>query len=643
MFTLIVVLQFVPEDGIIDRSVHHKYKDDSSVRVESDQIKTFASEEEFKAYLSKAMDMADFNPGFGFSSGDALSDASVSAPVMPSAPGGSPGYGSTPPSPTPERYSETNIQVEGVDEPDIVKTDGVNIYVSSERFDHGGGTKIVGAFPVESLSLINGLDESGRLFLKEDILVIIGADKVLGYDVADPKDPELKWEMDINERTGVDNARLYGDKIYFVISNRVIREAPCVFEPLLINESPLVVSCLDIHYPETVVPADTIYTLLKVDLLSGEKDETLSFVGSAKNSIVYMSPENFYLSYFKPLDFADFLLTFFVEEFDDLFPDDIILRLENLSGYDIGSEAKMVELMTIFEDFFEALTRDEELELEERFEERLLERLPVFYGKRKFELDHTGIIKVGIDNLKIEALGIIPGRLLNQFAMDEYQGNLRVATTIGEEAFWMFGPEAESSNEVHVLDGNLRQKGVVGELGLGERIYSVRFIEDKGYVVTFREIDPFYIIDLSDPNDPKMKGELKIPGYSSYLHPIDERYMLGIGREGRSVKASLFDISDPYDPKETDKYILPGDSWSEALGNHHAFLLDPLHEVFFLPTRNRAHIFSYEGGKLELIKTIGEAQIRRALYIDDHLYVIRADKILVFDQNTWEKIKELGI
>ena len=127
--------------------------------------------------------------------------------------------------------------------------------------------------------------------------------------------------------------------------------------------------------------------------------------------------------------------------------------------------------------------------------------------------------------------------------MDEYNGYLRLATTVGNRfGFSWFWAGSESANDIYVLDGNLSVVGSVQGLGLSEQIYSARFVGDKGYLVTYQQTDPFYILDLSDPLNPQIKGELKIPGYSSYLHPISGDRMLGMGEENWSVKISLFDV-----------------------------------------------------------------------------------------------------
>ena len=198
----------------------------------------------------------------------------------------------------------------------------------------------------------------------------------------------------------------------------------------------------------------------------------------------------------------------------------------------------------------------------------------------------------------------------------------------------------ESANDVYILDENLEITGSVKDLGLTERIYSARFIADKGYLVTFRQVDPFYVLDLSDPKNPELKGELKIPGYSSYLHPITKDKILGIGKEGSQVKISLFDVESPENPSELAKYTL-NEYWSDILNTHHAFLLDKKHEIFFLPGSKGGYIFSYEGNQLKLTRAVSDIRARRAIYINDYLYIIGDDKIAVLNEIDWEKVNEL--
>jgi len=198
----------------------------------------------------------------------------------------------------------------------------------------------------------------------------------------------------------------------------------------------------------------------------------------------------------------------------------------------------------------------------------------------------------------------------------------------------------QSVNDVYVLDKDLKIAGQVQDLGLTERIYSVRFVEDKGYLVTFRQTDPFYVLDLSDPQKPELKGELKIPGYSSYLHPITKDKILGIGKEGSNVKISLFDVKKPESPSEVAKYNLD-EYWSDILNTHHAFLLDSKHQIFFLPGSRGGYVFSYKDDKLEMVKAVSGISAKRAIYINDYLYIIGENKISVLNEINWEKVKEL--
>ncbi|MCA1783581.1 MAG: beta-propeller domain-containing protein, partial [Intrasporangiaceae bacterium] len=186
------------------------------------------------------------------------------------------------------------------------------------------------------------------------------------------------------------------------------------------------------------------------------------------------------------------------------------------------------------------------------------------------------------------ASGKVPGRLLSQWAMSEHDGVLRVASTSGDP--WGGGADVSESYVTTLeQDGNeLVQLGQVDGLGLTERIYAVRFIDDVGYVVTFRETDPLYTIDLADPRDPRMTGELKILGYSAYLHPIGDDRLLGIGQDAddrgrvKGTQLSLFDVSDPNDPIEIDKVVLT-DASSDAEHDHRAFMHHPASGLTVVP------------------------------------------------------------
>ena len=172
------------------------------------------------------------------------------------------------------------------------------------------------------------------------------------------------------------------------------------------------------------------------------------------------------------------------------------------------------------------------------------------------------------------ASGAVPGMPLNQWALSEHGGHLRIATT-------EFRPDGSSESAVRVLalgDGVLRETGSVGGLGKGERIFAVRYDGATAYVVTFRQTDPLYTLDLSDPARPRMLGELKIPGFSRYLHPIGDGLLLGIGQDAdeegrqRGLQVSVFDVRDLSEPRRVSQVSFGGTSHSAAEHDHHALL-----------------------------------------------------------------------
>lgn len=271
----------------------------------------------------------------------------------------------------------------------------------------------------------------------------------------------------------------------------------------------------------------------------------------------------------------------------------------------------------------------------------------------------TNISKFTVDDLKIGFAGggFVEGSILNQFSMDEYEGNLRIATTNWQK---------ESLNAVYILDKNLNEVGSVKNMAPGESIYSVRFMGDKGYVVTFRQIDPLFVIDLSSPTAPKVVGELKIPGFSNYLHPISEDILLGIGQSidektGRQegIKLSIFDVSDSGKPREVNNLILGSSgSYAEVLNNHKALMLNLEDDMIGFTAQlssitgdyakgyfNGALIIEVkETGEMKVLNQISNegiygSYVDRIIYIGDVLYYVQDDTIRAFNINTFQEIK----
>ncbi len=188
------------------------------------------------------------------------------------------------------------------------------------------------------------------------------------------------------------------------------------------------------------------------------------------------------------------------------------------------------------------------------------------------------------------ALGQTNGHTLNQFSLDIYDDYLRIATTQWSRWSWNsegWFQEAESESFVSILDlhssdNNLNRIGYLDGLGLGERLFAVRFMGDRGYLVTFEQIDPFYTLDLSNPSNPLVGGELEIPGFSRYLHPMDQDHILAIGQDN-GLQVAVFDVGNMNNPSQLHKYVFTGNTYSAAEWDHHAFRYISSEEVLVIP------------------------------------------------------------
>ncbi len=261
-----------------------------------------------------------------------------------------------------------------------------------------------------------------------------------------------------------------------------------------------------------------------------------------------------------------------------------------------------------------------------------------------FDSSVTTIRKISYQNGQLEAKkqGSFKGYLNDSFSIDEYDGYLRVVTTFGD------------TNAVYVLDENLKVTGSIEDLAEDERIYSARFFGDTGYFVTFRETDPLFSVDLSDPENPKILGELKIPGFSEYLHFYGGDRLLGIGMSAdeetgsaENVKLSMFDISDNTDVKEVAMYELEDVFGTDVSYDYKSVLADPEKNLIgfagYTWSGENYYLFTYDEKdgficKLEEEINGNTSRGTRGIYIQDTLYVIQGNVIEAYRLSDSEKV-----
>ena len=433
-------------------------------------------------------------------------------------------------------YSETNIQEQGVDEGDLVKTDGRYIYVLKRS-----GTLVIvdtkdkssSSMTIASITDLSASEQPQELYVQDDRLSLITSEyysemdtdgdvissrsgnrtHLYTYDISDRKSPTLAGTF--TQEGSYTQSRKNGNYIYLFTSFSPIIRDTYDRSSIVPFTSQGSLSASDIYIPDYLNTASyLVVSSVNLDTPDQAADQK-AVVSAATN--YYISQENIYIAN---------------------------------------------------EDWSQNTTR-------------------------------TNLLKLHYENGSITgaAAGYVDGYLNDSFSMNEYQGYLRVVSTCYDDNY-------NETNALYILDENLNMTGSIHDLAPDETIRSARFLGNTGYFVTFRQTDPLFSVDLSDPADPQIIGDLKITGFSSYLHFYSDTLLLGLGYEAdpstgirTGLKLSMFDISDPAHVTEVDKLVLDGITKCDSLDNYKSILIDPEKNLLGFACDNRYLVFSYDPEK----------------------------------------------
>ncbi|MBB5179569.1 putative secreted protein with C-terminal beta-propeller domain [Planomicrobium koreense] len=593
-----------------------------------EEIQTLTDAEELRAYFAQVLALQQSNEEDGIftDKSGATEESADSGSGEASGEGGNGGD-----------YSTTNKQVEGVDEADLVKTDGSFIYSISEN-----RVIITDVRNPDELAVADELvfEEElypQQLFLNDGVLVVIGSKysimpmdgmereyfphmgmtTVHLYDIDNPASPELLREF--GTEGNLNGARLAGNVLYYVTNVYpdfwiMEQQNDAELRPHTYDSknggtlTPMPYDSLSI-LPGTMEGSYSVISTIDLAEPSQNDISTKGFLGGSEQ--MYMSKDHLYLT----------AAAYIPAESEDGTVTD--------SNADIAIWMPQTANTEIF----------------------------------KFALEGTDV--------QFIASSEVAGSLLNQFSMDEHNGYFRIATTEG----FAWNVNEPSKNHLFILDAGMKQVGAVEDLAKGERIYSARFIGDKAYMVTFKETDPLFVIDVSAPSAPKVMGELKIPGFSNYLHPLDENHLIGFGADTKlepvkggeprvvtgGMKISLFDISDFSNPQEKDNEIIGGPgTYSQLQYDHKALFIHPEKNLYGFPltmyseTDGKYVEFEGEGAMIYTITPDGITEaanlispsdmqyedwaksVQRILYSGDNLYTVANSEVKSYKLETFE-------
>ena len=530
-----------------------------------------------------------------------------------------------------EEYGTTNVQTKGVEEADVVKNDGRYLYqiiYQEKDYVYTQAIQIVDTKEgLTEVKRIDGFNNIQEFYVWEDTLVVI----------------ENKYLETVQSDVAVEKVMLMADK-YYGGDHRQFHEITFY-------------NIKDRKFPHKI----------KTFTLKGRYDSSRIadgyFYGFSK---YYASPgegETDYASYIPQVDGIQ------------LEAEQILLPEENegngyllLTSIDMKNPRKFVDTTAIVTDGDMYYVSSDNI--------YIADSLPMEQTAGK-QTNRISLLRFSYEKGKfgLQAEGIVPGSLESSFSMDEYEGNLRMVTTVDEyllkeikddltgEILGNYVNSETRSNALYVLDSGLKIIGKIENLAEGERIYSARFFGDTGYFVTFRQTDPLFAVDLADAKNPKILSELKISGFSEYLHFYGEDRLLGIGMEAdeetgstEGMKLSMFDISEPTDVQEITKLWLKNYQHSEAMYNHRAVMISVPANIFGFEVEGYESgdykkdylVFSYENDefvqklKVETKNKYGEMYSSRGTFIGDVFYLLtRNGNVTSYDLKTGNKMESL--
>lgn len=526
-----------------------------------------------------------------------------------------------------KNYSETNTQVKGVDEADIVKTDGKNIYYVVKEYN-GYGIAIINVNTNEKVNKIeydNNEIYPSEIFLYKDKLIVIGNRYQNNKTVIEETETTSKRYLELTDVAYIGNSMttIVVYDVSDVLNIKEIRKVEIegnYISSRMIEENIYVISSKDLYQyyygslREDELQSRYLDTAISDDLICKDYKDIYYFPESEESN--YLNIASFNVNNLEDANVKTFLGA----------GSDVYCSENNLYITKTNWNYKMIEDSTA----------------------------------------ETSIYKISLNGTKLvlEAETKIPGMIINQFSLDEYNGNLRIAVTKYNN-----NSSEDTSNNLYILDSKLSVIGSIENMAEGEEIYSVRFMGNKGYIVTFKQVDPLFVIDLSNPINPSVVGELKIPGYSSYLHPYDENHIIGIGYNttetsygstvNDGIKLSMFDVSNPTNPVEMFNTVI-GDKHTNtsATYDHKAVMFSKEKNIIAIPIvqynrkyESKAVIYNidFENGFNQLGEIEEESdnityrRIERIIYVGSNYYTFSNKWVNVSDMKTFETIKNIEL